>query len=41
MKGIGASHTLIVKPGCRHRPVELCNFEEDNPVWEFLDEHLK
>lgn len=41
MNAIGASHALIVKQGARHRPMELCNFTEENPVWDFLDEHLK
>lgn len=42
MKAIGASHSLIAREGFGHAQVpELVKFAEDNPVWDFLDMHLK
>ncbi len=35
MKEVGASHTLIIKPGLRH------DFEFDQTVWDFLEKALQ
>ncbi len=39
MNEVRASHTLIIMRGKGHDG--LVYFGEDNPVWDFFDEHLK
>jgi acetyl esterase/lipase len=41
LKTVGVSHTLIVREGVGHALSGLVNFWEDNPVWDFLEKHLK
>lgn len=40
MKAVGASHTLIIIESAGHS-MSIVNFSQDNPVWDFLDKHLK
>lgn len=41
LRGVGASHTLIVVPGASHYMNKIVDFAQDGPVWEFLDRHLR
>ena len=40
MKSVGASHTLITVENAGHTS-SLVDFTQDNPIWDFLDKHLK
>ena len=41
MKAVGASHELLVVENAGHSQYELFDPFQDNPVWDFFDEHLK
>lgn len=41
MRMVGVSHNLIIIEGAGHGLFELVNFYQNNPVWDFLDKHLK
>jgi pectinesterase len=40
MRAAGSVHTLIVVQGTGHSLYGLVNFDQDNPVWSFLDKLL-
>jgi acetyl esterase/lipase len=41
MKAVNAFHELIIIEGAGHSMSDLMDFYQDNPVWDFLDKHLK
>jgi acetyl esterase/lipase len=41
MQQAGAEHTLLVVEGAGHNQYALVDFPRDNPLWSFLQAHLK